>query len=123
MVMSQPFTWPKEKTQALHLLESEKGLEGPRLPKLISPEVEMPSILAEACRITSFLRCNICVASKTHFDELLLSEARTTLNPKCFSLSYPNLIFLLWDNSTCMILSPICSPAISAGPPSDTRVT
>lgn len=48
--MSQPFTWPKEKTQALHPLQSGNGVEGPKLTKLISPKVEVPSILAEAHR-------------------------------------------------------------------------
>lgn len=85
---------------AVHLAQGEntgsspfriwKGVGG---ANLISPEVEMPSILAEACRITSFLRCNIYVASKTHFDELLLSEARTTLNSQVLQPLSPKPYF------------------------------
>lgn len=52
----------------------------------------MPSIL-EAHKPTNFLRGNNSMASETHFDESLLWEAGSALNPKCFSPSHPNLGF------------------------------
>lgn len=123
MVMSQPFTWTRERTQPFNVDLEAKGLEGQGPPKQTYKLLPQPGGTQHHSQASSGSDTNI-VCKTASVSRALPAPQKTGPAPhRCFSPSHQTLFSSCGTPVTCMILSPICNPAISAGPPSDTRVT